>query len=149
MDINYARSIGGLIRAVPATGFGTTVAANVGVAIDRQLNPLAAGMMPLSALGVVHYNVVLTAGQTLGLTWTLDDSADGTTWTNLIPALATPQIVQSGTGTFNGCANFEVPLSNARRYVRFGYTPTTASATLSSAAELVMGGWGRVPTAHF
>jgi len=124
-------ALGDLVRLTDhstATAGGTGNATLVtGNTIDRM--GFAGGSMPLSALmGVIHEST-LGAGNTLSIAFDIQNSPDGSTWTDYL--VQTVQVFATGPtggGTVKGQANIAVDLNNAMRFVRFNYTPTLSAA---------------------
>lgn len=151
-DIVTQRNIGALGDLVRLTDHGTSTAAGTGDAasitgltIDRE--GFSNGM-PLSALMGVIYEATLASGKTLSIGYAVQDSPDGSNWSDY--QTATYQVVStggSGGSTNKGEFNVQVNLSSARRYVRFNYNPDlNATGTDTSYSDGVgfLGGWDRL-----
>lgn len=66
------------------------------------------------------------------VTYTLQDSADGTNWLAVDPAITTTQTGAGGAGAAAKTVRFRVP-ANTRRYVRIAQTATATPGTLGVA----------------
>lgn len=148
-------SLGTMLRLTDhstATAAGTGDATSVtGNTIDRM--GFSTGSMPRSALMGVTYEATLASGKTLSVGYAVQDSADGTNYSDY----QTAAFVVVTTGASGGSTNkgtFEVPvdLNNARRYVRFNYQPdlsATGTDTLYADGVGFLAGFDRLaaPTA--
>jgi hypothetical protein len=66
------------------------------------------------------------------VTYTLQDSADGTTFAAVDPAITTTQTGAGGAGAAAKTVRFRVP-ANTRRYVRIAQTASASPGTLTAA----------------
>lgn len=143
-------ALGDLVRlsdhstAVAAgSGDATTV---TGITIDRA--GFSTGAMPQSGLFGVAYEATLTSAKSLSLGYAIQDSADGTNFSDFQTATYATVVTGSATTAFKGCWNVAVDLAAARRYVRFNYIPDlSASGTDTFYADAVgfLGGFPRLP----
>lgn len=149
--VAFQRNIGSFIRSVAAFGALSVTTSNdgspqAGLTIDREdYVPLA-----LSALVSLQVDVTsLGASETLEVSITAEDSADGVTWDDL--DVGPPDGVQATVLSEEGMAvvSRKVQLGAARRYVRFSYTPTLSASSGDTASVLggvaVIGGYDELP----
>lgn len=152
-DINQQRNIGALGDLKRLTDHGTTVAAGSGDAttvtgnsIDRE--GFGTGSLPLSALVGVIFEATLASGQTLSIGYSVQDSADNSTFADYQTATyTTASTGASGGSTNKGQFNVQVNLTTARRYIRFNYNPKhSATGTDTSYSDGVgfFGGFDRL-----
>lgn len=152
-DIVVQRNIGALGDLVRLTDHGTSTAAGsgdattvTGLTIDRE--GFGNGTPPMSALMSVIYEATLASGKTLSIGYAVQDSADGTNYSDY--QTATYAVVSTGGsgGTTNkGQFNVQVNLTSARRYVRFNYNPdlsATGTDTSYSDGAGFFGGFDRL-----
>jgi hypothetical protein len=66
------------------------------------------------------------------VTYALQDSADGSSWAAVDPAISTTQTGAGGAGAAAKTVRFRVP-ANTRRYVRIAQTATATPGTLTAA----------------
>lgn len=148
-DIVQQRNIGGLVDLVRLTDHATSTAGGTGDTttvtgntIDRQ--GYSNGSPPLSALMGVIFEATLQSGKTLSFGYAVQDSPDGTNWSDYQTATyAVASTGASGGSTNKGQFNVQVNLSTARRYVRFNYNPkcsaTGTDTTYSDGVGVVAG----------
>lgn len=149
--IAFQRNIGSFVRvaaAFPALSLttGNDGSPQNGLTIDReQFVPLA-----LSALVVLQIDVTsLTSGETLEVSITAEDSADGSIWDDL--DIGPPDGVQATVISDEGpvTVSRKAQLGAARRYVRFNYTPTLSDDSSDTASVLggiaVIAGFDELP----
>lgn len=149
--VAFQRNIGSFVRAAAAfSAFSVTTgndgSPQNGLTIDReQYVPLA-----LSALAVLQLDVTaLGDGETLEVSITAEDSADGVNWDDL--DIGPPDGVQATVISEEGVAvvSRKAQLGAARRYVRFSYTPTLSASASDTVSVLggvaVIGGFDELP----
>lgn len=133
--------------SVTAGGTGDATAVT-GIAIQRSAigNPLNASLQ-------LAFSAVLAATKTLSFgTVKIQDSADGSTWSNFI-SYTDPGVVATGPtggGTVTGVTKLHADLSGARDYVRVLFTPdmsATGTDTATIVAILNLAGFDRLPAA--
>jgi hypothetical protein len=138
------KDIGALILPLRAAGNAAATAVP-GVTLDR-----AAHGMPQSGVLAVPFTATLAAGETLSVTYTIEegeaeDLSDATVMaTDTVIAATGP----AGGGTVTGCLRINVKLRAGGRYLRCGYTPELragGSDTAELSALLICGGMDRVP----
>ena len=145
-------ALGALVRladASSATAGGTGDATSVtGATIDRLGfgNGSPAGVMNAG----VFFEAVLASAATLSIGYAVQDSADGTNWTDYQTATyAVVATGASGGSTAKGTFDIgSVNLSSARRYVRLNYKPDLSAANTDTANFRAVGfaaGFDRVP----
>ncbi|HBM58011.1 MAG TPA: hypothetical protein DD444_02320 [Citreicella sp.] len=136
------RAAGNAAATAGGSGDGTAVP---GVILDR-----AAHGMPQSGVLAVPFTATLAAGETLSVTYTVEegeaeDMSDATVMaTDTVTAATGP----AGGGTVTGCLRINVKLRAGGRYLRCGYTPELSaggSDTAELSALLICGGMDRVP----
>jgi len=154
-DIVQQRNIGALgdlIRlsdqaSLTAAGSGdaTTV---TGQTIDRMKIGSGVGSMPLSALVAVLFSATLASGQTLSVTFDVQDSPDGTNFSDYATTSAVVAATgPSGGGTVRGENVLQVSLTSARRYVRLLFVPdlsATGTDTAVAIGAAFVGGFDRL-----
>lgn len=153
MNITNQHNIGALVDVERASDHATSTAGGsgdtttvTGLTIDRQ--GFSTGSMPRSALFSVIYEATLQSGKTLSLGYAVQDSADGSNWSDY--QTATYAVVStggSGGSTNKGQFNVAADLNGARRYTRFNYNPkcsATATDTTYSDAVVVVAGFDRL-----
>ena len=116
-DQNYVSTVAIAQAGAETASFDLEQA--VGGDIERVVFELAA---PLAA-GITNAKVV---------TYRLQDSADGTTFAAVDPAISTTQTAADGAGIAAKTVRFRVP-ANTRRYVRIAQTATATPGTLTAA----------------
>jgi hypothetical protein len=114
-DQNYVSTVA--IAQVGANTASFDLEQAVGGDIERVVFELAA---PLAA-GITDAKVV---------TYALQDSADGTTFLAVDPAISTTQTAAGGAGIAAKTVRFRVP-ANTRRYVRIAQTMTSSAGTVT------------------
>jgi hypothetical protein len=110
-----------------------------GDSIDREA--FATGSLPRSLDAVVAYDATLASGATLALAWDLQDSPDGTNYSDLVTEASTVVATgPSGGGRVHGVSRIVIADANkpmgtpgygiggARRYVRVNVTPHLSAA---------------------
>lgn len=132
--------------AATAGGSGDNTAAN-GAGIDLAGLPARFN----GAAFAIRANATLAQGKKLTVTAKIQDSANGTTWADLVAA-ATVLTLVGGTGgtTEAGVGVIGGDLRTARRYVRVVVTPdldATATDTASVDAVCVLSGADELPAA--
>jgi hypothetical protein len=129
--------------------------------VDRE--SLSTGSLPLSADVEVYYAATLGSGQTLSLYWDLQDSPDGTNFSDFATEASTVIATgPSGGGVVSGVARMTVQstadnpvpgpgvkLGGARRYLRFLGVPhlsrTGTDTAVVQAIGIVLGGFDVLP----
>ena len=135
-DLKAETLVAHALAFTSATAAGTGDATEVnGVTLDTN----ALSSRANSVLFIVDAVAALTADKTLIVTANLQDSADGTNWTDI----TTPAAILTLTASGSGVGTLGYDLSTARRYVRIQATPDlshtgTDTATISGVA--VFGG---------
>lgn len=123
-------------RAIVAGAGSDNVAAN-GLSIDQTAQVKAETLAIL-----LGWEATLANGATLTVTWKLQDSADNSSWADIVvPPVGNP-IDVSGTmlftatsaTTFRGVIQAECPLEYCRRYVRITYTADLSAANTDTAS---------------
>lgn len=127
-----------------STGDATSV---TGITIDRA--GFSNGGRPRSALMSVLYDATLASGKTLSIGYAVQDSEDGTNWSDYLTATyATVATGASGGSNAKGAFNIPVDLGSARRYVRLNFNPDlNASGTDTAYAQAAgfFAGFDRLP----
>ena len=163
--IVFKKSIGELIdeRALfPSLSWTAGTPADntalIGTAIDRQ--GFATGSLPSTLDAVVFYDATLAQGQTLSLSWDLQDSADGVNFSDFATEAAVVVATgPAGGGRLVGVARLAISDGNkpagtpgidlgpARRYVRLNVVPhlsRTGTDTAVIAGVGVFAGWDQL-----
>ena len=155
-DIVQTRNIGALgdlLRlsdqaALTAAGSGdaTTV---TGQTIDRfSIGSSSNGSPPLSALVAVLFSATLASGKTLSVTYDVQDSPDGTNFSDYATTAAVVVATgPSGGGVVRGQSELQVSLTSARRYVRLLFVPdlsATGTDTAVAIGAAFVGGFDRL-----
>jgi len=138
MDIVGTRNVGALGDLKRLTDHGTSTAGGAGDAttitgltIDRE--GFGNGSLPFSALMGVLFEATLASGATLSVGYAVQDSPDGTNWSDFQTATyAVAATGPSGGGAVKGQFNAQVSLTSARRYVRFNYNPDLSAASVDT-----------------
>jgi len=135
-DIVTQHNIGALGDLVRLSDHSTATAGGTGNAtlvtgntIDRM--GFGGSGMPGSALMGVIFESTLGATDTLSVAFNIQNSPDGSTWTDYLDQTA--QVFATGPaggGTVKGEANIQVDLGNAMRFIRCNYTPTLSAASV-------------------
>lgn len=142
----------GALRRLSAPSAATAAGAGdasttTGVTIDRL--GFGGGAMPLSAVFGVAYEAVLATAKTISFGYAVQDSADGSNWSDYQTATYAAMATGStGASAVSGTFEAAVDLSSARRYVRFNYnTDLSATQTDTAVARAVgfFGGFDRLP----
>lgn len=127
-----------------STGDATTV---TGITIDRF--GFGTGSMPGAAALAIAYEAVLQTSKTISFGYAVQDSADGSNWSDYLTA--TYAVAATGSTTASAVAGefaVDVDLNSARRYVRFNYNPdlsATGTDTLVARAVGFFAGFDRLP----
>lgn len=134
--------------AAAATAAGTGDAATTtGKTIDRQA---LGASMPRSALFSTLFDATLASGKTLSLAYAVQDSPDGTNWSDYqTGASAVVSTGPSGGGAVAGQFNVQSDLNSARRFVRYNSAPdlnATGTDTAVTRSVAVLGGFDRLPS---
>ena len=142
MNIITQHNIGALGDLVRLTDHSTATAGGSGDATSVTGNTIdrmgfSTGSMPRSALMGVLYEATLASGATLSLAFAVQDSPDGTNWSDYqTVASAVVATGPNGGGAVKGSANIQVDLNGARRYTRLNYQPDlSASGTDTAYAD--------------
>lgn len=114
-DQNYVSTVAIAQAGAETASFDLEQA--VGGDIERVVFELAAP----AAAGITNAKVV---------TYALQDSADGTTFAAVDPAISTTQTAADGAGIAAKTVRFRVP-ANTRRYVRIAQTMTATAGTVT------------------
>lgn len=133
-----------------ALAFTNATAAGSGDATEvdgATLDTSTLGARANSVVFVVQAKAVLTATKTLTITANLQDSANGSSWTDITdPATILTLTGAGGGSTETGAATLGYDLSRARQYVRIQATPdlsNTATDTATIGGVAVFGGIDR------
>lgn len=124
-----------------------------GISINRE--GFVTGSIPRSMDAIVYYDATLASGKTLSLTWDLQDSPDGTNWSDYQTEAATVIATgPSGGGRVVGVARLldqstNAPsgtpganLSSARAYVRLNVIPHMSATGTDTAIIAAIGEFG-------
>lgn len=156
-DITLQRNVGALGDLKRLTAHGTSTAGGsgdgttiTGLTIDRE--GFGNGSLPLSALMSVIFEATLQSGATLSIGYDVQNSPDGSTWTDYQTATyAVAATGPSGGGAVAGEFNVQVNLTSAMRYVRLNYAPkcsSTATDTTYSDGVGFFAGFDRLPASN-
>ena len=131
--------------AVTAGGSGDNTEVD-GATIDLSAIPAS----PRSIVFEVPFRAVLAAAATGIITSNLQDSADGSSWTDITTPAVLLTLTGGGGGTTEvGVARIGYDLSKARRYVRIQATPnlsaTSVDTAVMGAAVALFGGLAELP----
>ncbi|HZP88648.1 MAG TPA: hypothetical protein VFB54_17700 [Burkholderiales bacterium] len=145
MGIVVQRNIGALGDLLRLTDQASATAAGAGDAtsvtgqtIDRA--NIAGGVLPLSALMAVLFSATLASGKTLSVAYAVQDSADGTNFSDYQTGAATVAATgPSGGGTVRGQYEIPVNLTSARRYVRLNFQPDLSATGTDTAVAIGAG----------
>lgn len=153
-DIVLQRDVGSLGSLLRLSAASSAVAAGsgdstttTGATIDRF--GFSSGAMPMTLASAIVYDATLASGKTLSFGYAVQDSADGTNWSDY--ATATYAVVAtgpSGGGAVAGQLEVGVSLTSARRYVRENFaTDLSATGTDTAVARAVgfFAGFDRLP----
>lgn len=139
-------SVNALTPNVVTAGTTDSGAAQNGNTIDRQ----SLGRNYLSAQIAIPVTTTLAATKTLTVAAKVQDSADGTNFTDYGTAPSSTVLgstSSTASQTLKSAKDFNVDISSARRYVRVVVTPTlsaTASDTVALGGVAVLGGGDRI-----
>jgi hypothetical protein len=145
-------ALGSLLRlsaASPATAGGTGDATLVaGTTFDRMSS--SNGSLATVMNAGVAYDAVLSASATLSISYAIQDSDDGITFSDYRTGAASVVATgPAGGGAVNGVFDIgSINLSSARRYIRLNYTPDLSAANTDTAALRAIGfaaGFDRLP----
>ena len=161
-DLNYVKSIGELItpRLLASSLSWTAGGASdsvtwTGYSIDR--GAFANGGLPRSASILVAYDLTLASGSSFALTFDIQDSPDGSNWSDYATeAYFVVATGPSGGGHVSGVARFSgaannanapagtpgVDLAMARRYVRCNVVPHMTRTGTDTGVLTVIGEFG-------
>jgi hypothetical protein len=158
-EITYVKSIGELIdeKILANTLAWTAAGASDGVtwtgtSINRAA--FATGSIPRSMDVVVAYDTTLTSTKTLSLTWIVQDSPDGTNWSDYATQAATVAVTSSGGGRVSGITRMLNPsasapsgtpgvdLGGARQYIRVNVIPDLSATQTDTAVISAIGVFG-------
>jgi hypothetical protein len=149
VDFALMKDIDALITqriATPITSIGNapTLGTNntpvAGIILQRSLIN-----MPLCCAPTILWSATLLAAATLSLSYLIEHSADGVSWSNyqytnpagqLITGAVNLGAVATGAGTFNGQFSTNVDLTAAKDYVRFTITPNLSSVAAGNLASI-------------
>jgi hypothetical protein len=118
-DKNYVSTVTLLAGGANTAAFDLEQA--VGGDIERVVFELAGPALTTAQLGDAKV-----------VTYALQDSADGSTWAAVDPAVSTTQTGAGGAGASAKTVRFRVP-ANTRRFVRIAQTATASPGTLTAA----------------
>lgn len=127
-----------------STGDSTTT---TGVTIDRM--GFTSGSMPMTLAAAVVWEATLATSKTLSIGYAVQDSADGTNWSDY--QTATYAAVATGSTAASALAGeFEVSVSltSARRYVRFNSAQDLSATQTDTSVTRAVGffaGTDRLP----
>jgi hypothetical protein len=156
-DIVLQKSIGELVdeKALISSLSWTAGGASddiswTGLSIDRE--GFSTGSLPRTMDAVLFYDATLGSGKTLSIGWDIQDSPDGSNWSDYATeALGVVATGVSGGGRAVGVARLAVPssdkptgtpgisLSGARRYVRFIPTADMSATGTDTAVMAAVG----------
>ncbi|ANM12054.1 hypothetical protein [Rhizobium sp. N324] len=132
--------------AATAAGAGDSTT-TTGITIDRM--GFVGSSMPGSAVFAVLWDATLATGKTVSFGYAVQDSVDGTNWSDY--ATATYAVVGTGSTAASALAGqlqANIDLGSARRYVRFNFaTDLSATQTDTAVARAAgfFGGFDRLP----
>ncbi|MBB3297891.1 MULTISPECIES: hypothetical protein [unclassified Rhizobium] len=147
-------NIGGLGSLKRLSAGASAVAAGAGdattttgVTIDRM--GFGIGSMPNSLAAAVLWDTVLATGKTLSIGYAVQDSADGTNFSDYQTAAAAVVATGStGASALAGELQVDVDLQSARRFVRFNSLPDLSATQTDTAVTRAAGffaGFDRLP----
>lgn len=113
-DLNYTSTV-----AIAQAG-ANTAAFDLEQAVGGDIEAVVFELAAPTAAGITSAKVV---------TYALQDSADGSSWTAVDPAISTTQTAD-GSGIAAKTVRFRVP-ANTRRYVRIAQTMTATAGTVT------------------
>lgn len=113
-DLNYTSTV-----AIAQAG-ANTAAFDLEQAVGGDIEAVVFELAAPTAAGITSAKVV---------TYALQDSADGSSWTAVDPAISTTQTAD-GSGIAAKAVRFRVP-ANTRRYVRIAQTMTATAGTVT------------------
>lgn len=133
-NVGALGSLKNLSAAAAATAGGTGDATTTtGTTIDRAGDFLE-GSMPLSAALAALFDATLASGATLSIGYAVQDSPDGTNWSDYQTATyAVVATGPSGGGAVSGQLEIDVDLGSARQYVRLNTNPNLSAAGTDTA----------------
>jgi hypothetical protein len=154
MNIVLQRDVGSLGSLKRLSAAASAVAAGAGdattatgVTIDRMA--FANGSMPNSLALAFPFEAVLATAKTLSIGYAVQDSADGSNWSDY--QTAAPAVVATGSTAASAAAGqleVSVNLTSARRYVRANHAPDLSATQTDTAASRAVGffaGFDRLP----
>jgi hypothetical protein len=157
MSISASKNIGQFIHAAFACAVASqtagAAAAVTGVAIDRFAVP-GAGPIPLSCSVLYSITGTLASTHTMSLAYSIQDSADGTTFANMLEqggdvVAATVELTGNVGGTAqNLLIKQDVDLSGAREFIRVSFTPSFSASSVDTVVVspvVVFGGMNILP----
>lgn len=127
--------------SLTAAGGGDNTAVN-GSAIDQTTFPCKAESIAF----LIAALAVLTAAKTLVVTAKIQDSADNSTWADVVASATI--LTLTATGTSSGAGRLGVDLNTCRRYVRVVFTPDLSATGTDTAVVqciAILGGLQEVP----
>lgn len=144
-------SLGALLRlsaaaAAVAAGTGDSTT-TTGATIDRM--GFSSGSMPTALAAAIIYDATLATGKTLSIGYAVQDSADGSNWSDF--QTATYAVVATGaTAASVAAGQFEVGvnLGSARRYFRTNFALDLSATQTDTAVGRAVGfaaGFDRLP----
>jgi len=137
-DVGALGSLKRLSAEATATAAGSgDSATTTGATIDRFA--FGSGSPPNTVEAAVAYEATLASGKTLSFGYALQDSADGTNWSDYQTATyAVVATGPSGGGAVSGEFQVGASLTSAREYVRFNFaTDLSATGTDTAVARAV------------
>lgn len=147
-DVGSLGSLQRLSAASAATAGGSgDSATTTGATIDRR--GFSSGAMPMSLDAAIVYDATLETGKTLSFGYAVQDSPDGSNWSDY--QTATYAAVATGATAATvaaGQLEIGVNLGSAREFVRFNYaTDLSATGTDTAVARAVgfFAGFDRLP----
>jgi len=114
-DANYTSTV------AIAQGGANTAAFDLEQVVGGDIERVVFELVAPTAAGISNDKVV---------TYALQDSADGTTFAAVDPAISTTQTGAGGAGIVTKTVRFRVP-ANTRRYVRIAQTMTATAGTVT------------------
>lgn len=144
----YIKDLTGLAMISTVAGSGDDATEQDGETIQRT----AQTQGPFNSLKVVFpYSTTLADTKTLTLVANLQDSPDGSVWTDITGATLASAVVETASGaqTLHGEVEINLDLTEVKDYVRAQITPTLSAASLDTAivgAVFVFGGATILPT---
>jgi len=114
-DYNYTSTV-----AIAQAG-ANTASFDLEQAVGGDIESVVFELAAPTAAGISDTKVV---------TYALQDSADGSSWAAVDPAISTTQTASGGAGIVTKTVRFRVP-ANTRRYVRIAQTMTATAGTVT------------------